>query len=1031
MDWQIFVPIQIAAVHPSLSLVAKARKYMYFVKTKTKIMRYLPRIIALLLFVHAAHTSNAQNAFFDARRIAAYTAAGKQDSILPILLNYCPEGKTFPWERLLSKYPDHVKRLEQHTIKNNSLKILGMLSHRDSMQQLLAGKSSPAADSLQVALNRFYAEQDHLEDLIQLNSEMQNYPDEGDYLEWLRTNTGFTALFGSEKLSMLVDSIAGPGTDTLQAVQTPEPRKKLQEATKTYATQKTMLAEENLNQQIKAINTLALNPEIFQLFFPTNRVAFNPEGEKMLINGMASEKNVQEQALSAVASRSAASFSMPSQAEMIDAMAIYLAKRVKQEVSIAFIEKLGHYLQEQPILTTLFPSTLQLLNNRDAFAKPRFGTAWQIALSEDFLNIPGNLPKCLPPKYAFAQNYLLDAIQIGQIVQQKYSFTEGVNRLYNEGLLKSEALNYSNTMLYILNREFYDLQDNERYWISGQALQQMKRDELEWLYILLDIRYGESINKMMNKGWIGKQVWNQEYFTKKVYPFRNWVSRILVQLNHFESDLKQATLNSGNNLGEKLAGYWKFQNNLMDVVIDTNFIRLPKEAHVYIDYTRSIFTLYSAIDSRNYPLLVDEILKIFTRLGLDKEVLIQDVLFNRQFASALKAGDPQVQEDAMILLDSMNVHYDKLQKATQLQDMTMQYRMLLRKLRDRDKVSSLNHNMSMAEFQQFITQKLLKKQPVDWAAELFTPVFRDELVNNAGRNKDISTLLDSLNSQFNSMASLASEIELGMKAFTKLNSLLRDSKLDGSEYRRIRSGDLEHFVKEKMLSFDAPFYHPFLNRVENRAQYKKILTTLSFLSDVMKSGNSHELSEVIEAYSLPPSSYRIKRNNRFSVNIDALAGAYAGVELLRKNTGLTNASAVAGLSAPIGISLNWGKRGKAGKTYDLKDNEAGFMNRHGDFRVLTGYNFSLMATVVDIGAVVSYRITDKADGGLPADAKWSQFFSPGIMGILGLRGLPLCVATGVRFTPKLRELNAGMQANALRFDLGLYFDLPLVNVWYR
>jgi hypothetical protein len=157
------------------------------------------------------------------------------------------------------------------------------------------------------------------------------------------------------------------------------------------------------------------------------------------------------------------------------------------------------------------------------------------------------------------------------------------------------------------------------------------------------------------------------------------------------------------------------------------------------------------------------------------------------------------------------------------------------------------------------------------------------------------------------------------------------------------------------------------------------------------------------------------------------------VEYIKDIDGSPAYTAVGGLSAPIGVSLNWGKRSSYfnKRKSELSNGEYGFVSRKGSYKTLKGYNLSLLLSVIDIGAVVSYRISESNGNGLPADAKWSQVFSPGFTGIVGIKGLPLCIGSGLRFTPNLRSLAGGLQRNAVRFDFGIYFDLPMANVYYR
>ena len=257
--------------------------------------------------------------------------------------------------------------------------------------------------------------------------------------------------------------------------------------------------------------------------------------------------------------------------------------------------------------------------------------------------------------------------------------------------------------------------------------------------------------------------------------------------------------------------------------------------------------------------------------------------------------------------------------------------------------------------------------------------------------------------------------------------------LQSKKYFRIAPSKVNCFVRCKLFNYQTDVYANFLKQTEGRKQYQRIRSAMSFMSDILQTTDSRQLSNVIEAYSLPPSSYKLKRLNRFTINIDALVGAYAGLEYIHKSSNVASMVVAGGLSAPIGVSLSWGKRTSfhTSKENLLKDNEIGFMNKRSHFKKMKGSNYSLHFNFLDLAAPISYRITNNTDGGLPKEAKWSQLFSPGILGIIGIKGMPIALGTGLRFTPKLRTIEGDLQKNALRFDIGIYFDLPLLNIYYK
>lgn len=992
-------------------------KHLSCVTNQTTMTRLLYAIVILFILIIPCKLYG-QNAFYDAKKISDLIKSKEFEAVIPILLQYQQGVSNFPWKKLAAKYPDHIGSLEEQKDLLNSVHLEELINNKDSMMKTLNttfNSSDALVRQLKTTLNEFY----DLKVSVQTIEFQENL-----YIEKI----------GEYNFDSIVNIISSNNEKTIKSLNIDSIIVRTQVDTVKYLfkTHEKLLDDVAIKKQ--QIDSLLKLEFIYTKLFTQKGYDALTAKEKSFYEKANEQQLTSENSLLNASASSAINYRIPTQSEMIDAMAIYLAKRVKQEVAISFIEKLSYYIRDQTILSNLFPATLKLLNNRDAYLLPNFGTSWQIAISEDFAHIPQNINKCLPSQYKKMGLYFNDGVRIGQLVQQHYSFLEAVNLLHDDPLEVS-ALSNANTIVYIMNHEFFNTNSKSKYWVTAEQLQQLNKDQLEWLYILIDIRYGESINKMMNQKWLGKSVWREDYFSKKIYPFRNWLTRVLAQLNHFESDIQNLpSQGSGVKTADILTGYWKFQNGLMDVVIDTNFMYVPKEMYAGLGYTKSIFNLYSGIESRNYSMIVEQLSKLFSMLEIDKSVNIQNIFYNRHFENALSRIDEEARTEIAMKFDTLNQVYQKMISSTSIRELTESYSILNRKLKSIDRTNVLRLGDKSENSSQQLIKLVGTSQPTTIDSILFTNDFIQELTNNSGRYTEIIEVVKSMQNNFNQLIGLNRSNLHGAKTFKELNQLLAANKLNNDKYFKIKNAKMYNFANNKLFSLDAGQYHSFLYLIESKNQFKKIRTTMSFLSDVMLSDNkSLALSKVIESYSLPPSSYKLKRNSRFCINIDALVGAYAGVEYITDANKQPVFNPVAGLSAPIGLSLSWGKRShlKAKQHQILLDGEYGFVNKKGGFKKLEGYNLTLMMSVIDIGAVVSYRITNGPNGGLPTDAKWSQVFSPGIIGLIGIKGMPLCVGTGLRFTPNLRTLNTGLTTNALRFDVGLYFDLPLVNVFYR
>ncbi|HPI53709.1 MAG TPA: hypothetical protein PLU10_03395 [Chitinophagaceae bacterium] len=999
----------------------------------------LQRIIILLcvIFLSSIFKGYTQNAYYDAIRIASCISKDSFGNALPILLNYTNKGDAFPWERLSKKYPAHVKLLKDKSDFIKLKQLDNLLNTPESIAQVLARIPNSGSDYL--ALRDAFTNYNKANQrFVKLESIMLN-------LDQAAKEPGNSRLQSTIRLQLNDVGLAdAPSVESIEA--TPiedtvsEDLDRVSTAPKlwTLAVQRTQKATEEelaeMDNSRNIIKKLISNPSVYQVVF--NDAAYTATMNasrdfqlKVENERIASFDKFQEASQSATTS-----FRIPSQAEMIDALAIYLAKRMKQEVAISFIEKLNNYIRDQDVLAILFPATLKLLNNREAFVRPNFGTAWQIALSDDFIHIPEHITACLPSRYHYMQSYLNDGVRIGKLVQQHYSFTEAVNQLYQEPL-EVAAMRNANSMIYILNHEFYVVGDHDKsnYWISAEQLQRMSQEELEWMYILLDVRYGESLAKMMSNNWLGKTVWNESYFVTKVYPFRNWLTRIMVQLNHFESELhKSASQKEAVKTGEALMGYWKFQNDLMEAVIDTQFMHVPVKMMKSLDITRSVFSVYSGIESKNYPLVVEQVLKLFSLLELDKDIDVEELLFKPSLQVMMTGKDKLSQQVFAKQLQQLNDNYNKISATTSIVSFMDAYAKFQQRLKETGRIDELKWNQSGDELKGQLIKLLSKENDMPLQQVLCSEAFLKSIEKNQ-RDKDLIALLNVMKDKYAQMMVLQANCRQSMLVIDSIQHQLKELGLKKGKYLRMKSQKLGDFSEDKLFTLYAPDYNSYLCRIESRTRYQKITTAMSFLSDVMQAGNSQVLSKVVESYALPPSSYKLKRYSRFSIMIDALVGAYGGIEYVKDDKGKSAFTPVGGLSAPIGISFSWGKRTKlkSNATNQLLHGEKAFLNRRGDFKKLKAYNLTVMASLVDIGAAVSYRITNQSDGGLPADAKWSQLFSPGLLALVGIKGMPLCIGAGARFTPNLRTFNQSLQRNALRFDVGVYFDLPLVNVFYK
>jgi hypothetical protein len=198
----------------------------------------------------------------------------------------------------------------------------------------------------------------------------------------------------------------------------------------------------------------------------------------------------------------------------------------------------------------------------------------------------------------------------------------------------------------------------------------------------------------------------------------------------------------------------------------------------------------------------------------------------------------------------------------------------------------------------------------------------------------------------------------------------------------------------------------------------------NFMSDVLMANNSEDVANILDRYAAPVGSYSIKRRSRFSMSLNAFPGLFMGWEKPKKSEllrGVSETSFVTGVTAPIGLAFNFG--GLTTKTESLK--KPGERNYQ---------SLSAFVSVIDIGAVLSYRWANDQAQGLPQSVEWAQVLAPGLHVVYGFPNLPLALNMGFQVAPKLRKVTAGTtnelkNTDFLRFNIGLTTDITIFNFY--
>jgi hypothetical protein len=173
----------------------------------------------------------------------------------------------------------------------------------------------------------------------------------------------------------------------------------------------------------------------------------------------------------------------------------------------------------------------------------------------------------------------------------------------------------------------------------------------------------------------------------------------------------------------------------------------------------------------------------------------------------------------------------------------------------------------------------------------------------------------------------------------------------------------------------------------------------SFAANVVQAQNSDDVESAIESVALPVGSYTIKQHSSRNVSLNGYVG-YA--------FDFTGGGANHGVYAPVGFSGSWGLS---------RDKNAGAI--------------TLFASLIDVGNLVSYRLTGSATDDLKQDIRLESIVSPSFQLFYEIGGTPISIGGGYRRTPKLfYSSNTGFMAvqpkNAI--NVSLLFDIPIFTL---
>ncbi len=204
-----------------------------------------------------------------------------------------------------------------------------------------------------------------------------------------------------------------------------------------------------------------------------------------------------------------------------------------------------------------------------------------------------------------------------------------------------------------------------------------------------------------------------------------------------------------------------------------------------------------------------------------------------------------------------------------------------------------------------------------------------------------------------------------------------------------------------------------LKKVPSSAKFIKYASFTAAVADAEK---PEDVKAALNAAALPAGSASIKRQTPFNISVNSFLGFHLGDEKLEGR----GWGRIRGVSAPVGIAIS------KGINFPFKDGA-----------------LSLFGSIIDVGAVASFRLTNNDGVETLPEMKLENIIAPGAYIIYGLPKTPISIGYGWQRGPQLRGITTTTEvegesevvnfdlANGYRWNFFIAVDIPLFNLYTR
>jgi hypothetical protein len=194
----------------------------------------------------------------------------------------------------------------------------------------------------------------------------------------------------------------------------------------------------------------------------------------------------------------------------------------------------------------------------------------------------------------------------------------------------------------------------------------------------------------------------------------------------------------------------------------------------------------------------------------------------------------------------------------------------------------------------------------------------------------------------------------------------------------------------------------------------------AFMAAMVQAKSSDDVEGVIESFTLAAGSARVKRESEMNISLNGYMGLYYGHETIRWISNSTYLNSY-GVTAPMGVAISWGHQFLFWPQGGWKE------GKH-------GWSTSLFISLIDLGAIASYRVSNDSVAQV-STIQLKDIFSPGVFLSFGIPKSPLSLSFGGQLGPNLRKVtntvNDYSGKTYFRLSASFLVDIPLLNLYTR